>query len=407
MAFIKQQGSRVGVLTLALLLTLAALNVGLVPDDPFEADAIDDAPFASLTYALHAGLWWDETRAAINLDLIQRMAFSHVKQIFAWEDIEPGRDLWNFERADEIVAEVERRDLELVIRLSDSPDWARRNTPGEKGVDFTDAPPDDYADFATYCGTIAERYRGRIDAYQIWNEPNLSREWGGRVPNAVEYVALLAACSEAIRAADPQAILISAGLAPTGNMDATAHRDDIYLQAMYDAGFTQYIDVVGMHAPGFSAPWYGPDEAERDGIGRWFTFRRVEDLRKIMIANGDAARQVAILEMGWTTDKQHPEYAWYAVDEQTQAQYLVAAYQYAVDHWRPWVGLMTTIYAADPLWTKDDEQFWWSIIRPNGNVRQAYIDLANMAKYCDDAVIPARAPDSPEALGLAPVHACG
>ena len=56
-----------------------------------------------------------------------------------------------------------------------------------------------------YCGAIATRYAGRIAAYQIWNEPNLAREWGGHSPSAGEYVELLRVCSEAIRAADPQA----------------------------------------------------------------------------------------------------------------------------------------------------------------------------------------------------------
>jgi hypothetical protein len=255
---------------------------------------------------------------------------------------------------------------------------------------------------------VASRYRGRIAAYQIWNEPNLAREWGNQEPDAEAYVDMLAACSQAIRDADPDAILISAGLSPTGNHDAIAHRDDLYFQAMYAADFQQYVDVVGMHAPGYTVPSYGPDDAERDGKGRWATFRRVEDLRKIMIANGDAARQVAILEFGWTLDPGiHPDYAWFAVpDEATQAQYLVEAYQYAAEHWRPWVGLMSVIYISDPSWTEQDEEYWWGITTAEGYVRQSYMDLANMAKYCGERIIPARAPNSPEALGLVPVDPC-
>jgi hypothetical protein len=392
-------------LGLAVFITLA-LAFARPPEDPFQANAVVDPPFTSLTYGIQAFLWWDYTQAARHLDWIRTMAFSHVKQTFAWEDLEPRRGEWHFQRADEIVDEVERRGLELVVRLGEVPDWAHPSAQGRKDVDFLDSPPDNLDDWANYCGTVAARYRGRIDAYQIWNEPNLSREWGNRPPNAAEYVELLAACSRAIRAADPDAILISAGLAPTGQYDERAHRDDMFLQAMYDAGFQQYIDVVGVHAPGFSPPEYGPDDAERDGRGRWATFRRVEDLRKIMIANGDAARQMAILEVGWTTDPIHPEYAWFAVDEETQARYMVQAYEYAARHWRPWVGLMSAIYIANPAWTPDDEEYWWGITTSEGFVRQAYIDLANMAKYCGDRVIPARAPDSPEALGLAPVYPC-
>jgi hypothetical protein len=172
-----------------------------------------------------------------------------------------------------------------------------------------------------------------------------------------------------------------------------AHRDDIYLNDMYGADFQQYVDVVGLHAPGFSDPEYGPDDAERDGRGRWATFRRVEDLRKIMIQNGDAARQVAILEVGWTTDPVNTAYSWFAVDEKTQGENLVRAYEYAAEHWRPWVGLMSTIYIAKPTWTPENEEYWWAITRPETHVtRPAFSDLARMPKYCGDITIPERSP---------------
>ena len=372
--------------------------------DAFMGFAVTDPPFTPLTYGIQAFLWWDHGFAGRDMDWIQRMVFSHVKQTFAWEDIQPERDVWSFGRADDLLVELERRNLKVVARLSDAPEWVHPAIGSRKNGGFVDAPPDDFADFARFCGILAERYRGRISAYQIWNEPNLSREWGDRPPDATGYVALLQTCSDAIRAADPNAILISAGLAPTGTYDETATPDDIYLQAMYESGFQRFVDVVGMHAPGFSAPEVAPE----DGVGghRFFTFRRVEDLRRVMVANGDAARQAALLEVGWTTDKSNPNYSWFAVSEEEQARNLVAAYQYAADHWRPWVGLMSTIYIANPDWHDTDEEWWWAISTPDGYTRQAYVDLANMAKYCGDVVRPARDPGSPEALGLVPVTPC-
>ncbi len=390
-----------GATALALFLVVITLLARLNRSDadPLRAAAVVDPPFTALTYGVHTFLWWDDYWANYHLDWVRLLVFSHIKQVFAWEDIETERGVQDFTRADEILQEVERRDLRIVVRLSDAPVWSHPEIPGEKDVDYVDAPPADFADFANYCGSVAERYRGRIAAYQVWNEPNLAREWGNRTPDAAEYVRLLAACSAAIRAADPDAVIISAGLAPTGTCCDVARPDDLYLQEMYDAGFQQYVDVVGVHAPGFSAPEVSPDAAEAQGIPRFFTFRRVEDLRLIMVRNGDAARQMAILEMGWNVDVggQHPDYSWYAVDEQTQADYLVRAYAYAAEHWRPWVGLMTLIYLSDPAWGPENEQYWWGIITPPGTVRPAFIALANMAKYCGDEVIPARDPAHPAA----------
>jgi hypothetical protein len=102
-----------------------------------------------------------------------------------------------------------------------------------------------------------------------------------------------------------------------------------------------------------------------------------------MLANGDEAKQIAIMEMGWTTDPIHPDYAWFAVSEAEQAQYLVEAYQWAREHWQPWVGIMTTIYLADPQWTPATEQYWWAITYPDypdTRVRPAYEALKAMEK---------------------------
>jgi len=159
--------------------------------------------------------------------------------------------------------------------------------------------------------------------------------------------------------------------------------DDKFLQGMYDAGAAAYFDVLGVNAPGYKAPpELDPAEAEAEeyGGGRWFAFRHVEDMRALMVANGDGHKQVAILEMGWTMDQVNPDYAWYAVDEATQADYLVRAYQYAAEHWYPWMGLMVTIYIADWDWDSTAEQWWWSIVLPDGTPREAYFALKEMEK---------------------------
>jgi polysaccharide biosynthesis protein PslG len=218
-------------------------------------------------------------------------------------------------------------------------------------------------------------------------------------------VRILAACSTAIRAADPDAILISAGLAPTGTNDVTATPDDVYLDALYRENFQQYIDVVGVHAPGYSAPEIGPDDLEREGRGRYFSFRRPEDLRKIMIAHGDAGRQMAILEMGWTTDTVNPDYSWYGVSEEQQAEYLVRAFDYIHEHWSPWVGLVSVIYLPKPSWTEADEEFWWAISRPDFRARPAFGALVAMPKWCDEYYIPARIDTSEEGI-FATIDAC-
>ncbi len=376
---------------LALFIAAAAFVLTRLEPDPFRGDAIVDPPFKSLTYGVQGFMWWGDPGP--HLDWTRLMSFTHIKQTFAWQDISPNEGDWYFDISDRILEYAEPRNIELIVRLTDAPDWSHPSLPPQAEAGYVDAPPDDLNDYAEYCGRVAERYKGRITAYQIWNEPNLNREWGNQPPDAERFVEMLRLCSEAIRAADPLAILISPGLSPTGQHDNIAHRDDMYLQAMYNHGFQNYVDVVGVHAPGFAPPEYGPDDAEKDGRGRWATFRRVEDLRKIMVANGDAARQMAILETGYTTDTQNPTYSWFAVSEEEQAELLEQAYTYAAENWRPWVGLMSAIYLAKPFWTPENEEFWWAFNDPTtGRMRPVFAALAQMPKYCDDTVIPRRDP---------------
>jgi hypothetical protein len=101
-----------------------------------------------------------------------------------------------------------------------------------------------------------------------------------------------------------------------------------------------------------------------------------------MVENGDEEKQIAILEMGWMIKQEfHEQYTWHGVTEEQQADYLVGAYEYAREHWQPWIGLMTTIYFADYFWTpEENEQYWWSIVLPDGTKRPAYAALQQMPK---------------------------
>jgi len=146
--------------------------------------------------------------------------------------------------------------------------------------------------------------------------------------------------------------------------------------------------MLGVNAPGYAAPPQADPSVVAQtpewGGHEWAAFRHVEQIREIMIEYGDAQKQIAILEMGWTTDPLHPEYSWFAVSAEQQAENLAAAYWWAYMYWRPWIGLMTTIYIADPAWTPQDEQYWWSITYPDWpetRLRPAYDTLSGLPDW--------------------------
>jgi hypothetical protein len=339
---------------------------------------------ASPEYGMHAHLWWHEGVARRDMDLIREAGFGWVKQNVGWRDIEgAAKGAFNWYFTDRIVGDAEERGLKVLFRLDSEPAWAV----GPQGVRSHNGPPEDPTDFGDFCHAMAERYAGRVAAYQVWNEPNLAREWGGWKPDPGAYVDLLRACYVGVKTADPDALVVSAGLAPTGTGLPEAIPDTQYLTQMYEAGAAPYFDALGLNAPGYKTPpEVSPEEAAAtDAYGgqRFFCFRHVEDMRQIMVGFGDGDKQVVVLEMGWTIDPR-PEspYHWHAVTPEQQAQYLVRAFQYAEEHWSPWIGLMTVLSIADRQWTPEDEQYWWAITEPGWRtkLRPAYEALREMEK---------------------------
>ncbi len=359
---------------------------------------INDAPvtMTSPDYGMQVFLFWQEEVADRDLKLVKDAGFPWVKQEFAWREIEPvNKGEFDWSRTDRIMGQIDAHGLKVIIRLGVQPQWAGGGFP-EVG------PPNNPQDFFDYAQAVATRYKGRIDAYQIWNEPNLSREWGNRPPNAAEYTAMLKGSYEVIKAVDPYALIISAGMAPTTRNDDVARPDIYYIQEMYDAGAGPYFDALGVHGPGYASPpetdpaeiaqtpgMANPGDFEAknnvpEELRRVYGFRHVEDVREVMVRNGDEAKQVVLLEFGWTIDpRPDSPYAWHAVTPEQQAQYFERAYAYAKENWQPWIGVMSLIYIANPQWTMQDEQTYWSIVYPTYpelTAAPAYFGLKVMPK---------------------------
>jgi hypothetical protein len=337
--------------------------------------------------AIHVFLWGNPDTTARDLQLARDGGFQWVKQRFEWRNIEgKGKGEFEWNEPDRIVDAIGQSGLRIIARVDNQPQWASSSIPWPGS-----GPPDKPSDWTDYLTALATRYKGRIQAYEVWNEPNLDREWGNRPPDPAAYTTMLKASYAAIKAADPQALVVSAGMSPTTTNDQHAVPDLQFIQQMYALGARDNFDVLGVHAAGFKAePCLDPaavaaspeltnnDPSSAD-LKRSYAFRHVEDVRALMVQQGDAGKQMGVLEMGYTTDvRPSSPYQWFAVDRDQQARNLVAAFQCARQNWQPWMGFMTVIYIPDPAWTQQDEQYWWSITNPDGSVRPAYTALKNL-----------------------------
>lgn len=280
-----------------------------------------------------------------------------VKQMFPWDQIEPQKGLfWDdrirrstWDKFDEIVDLVEQYGLRLIVRLDQPPEWARSR--GENAR----YPVRDLNEFGDYVARVVARYRGRVQYYQIWNEPNLDIEWGRQPVDPEAYVRLLRVGYERVKKVDPEAYVLAASLAPTIERSAHALSDLEYLQRMYDAGAAAYFDIMSVQAYGLRS---GPDDRRVDIDD--VNFSRPMLIREIMVRNGDAHKPIWASEVGWNSqpDSVTAEPVFGRVSEELQARYTVRALERARTEW-PWMGVMNIWFFRRPHQTEWDQPFFY------------------------------------------------
>jgi hypothetical protein len=220
----------------------------------------------------------------------------------------------------------------------------------------------DLAAFGQQVAQLAANHGAYINAYEIGNEPNLDASYGWTAPPiADDYAALLCVAYNQIKQADPTAIVVSAGLAPTGRVTGTwnghpghngQYQDEReFLVEFLAAGGSDCSDVIGYHPYGFSADYdAAPDIPSTDptqNCANGFCFRGAEKFYEVMQANGYGHKKVWATEFGWIvappdsclSDPGWQGRLWQIVTEAKQASNLAGAFAYADDHW-PWMGGM-------------------------------------------------------------------
>ena len=340
-------------------------------------------------------------------DILTEMGFGWFVHYLDWAGAEPSKGNYDWANLDNIINAAQSSGLKAILRVQLTPDWAW------SGSGDTTAPPDNMDDFGDFMEALATHARGKIAGYVIWNEPNLPYEWGGNNPNPAQYVPMLQAVYPRIKAADPGALVITAGMATTGggggaacgvgtaialqkvgpftqNLYAAGVMSDLdFICGIYLNGGKDYFDILGSHPYGFAAAF---GELPSTGLA----FRRVEQQRAVMEAMGDSAKQIWVIEFGWVlhpgepchNEWDWPDRWWQIVSEEEQATNLRGAYQYAYNNW-PWMGVMNFFnldFATVPWYDYCQPMRFYSVVyRDIPGVdplryRQAYTALRDMVK---------------------------
>jgi polysaccharide biosynthesis protein PslG len=267
----------------------------------------------------HAG-WTDYTNEQ-RLMVLDKMAAAGVDWVrvdIGWSTFEEHcrgcYSQWYIDILDLTVDAARARGIDVLGMLWRTPDWAN----GGAGVY---APPTDPAEYGRAARWAAEHFRGRVAAWEVWNEPNEDYFWTG---STQDYARLVQAAYPGFKAGDPGATVVLGG---------PAYNDTEWLTGLYEAGIHGSFDVMATHP--YQAPAdLPPEEADTGGENIWL-LSHVTAVRDLMARYGDGHKEIWFTEFGWSA---HGNWAgvppWdRGVTEAQQATYLVRTLEYmAANH---------------------------------------------------------------------------
>ncbi|MDQ6601410.1 MAG: glycoside hydrolase family 5 protein [Chloroflexota bacterium] len=319
--------------------------------------------------------------------------FGWIRQQVRWSSYEPAKGQFGnnyVAQLDALINAAAAKGVNVMLSPVSSPDWV-----GAGG-----GLPKNPQDFADFIGFMANRYKGKVAAYEVWNEQNYAVETGGQV-NVGAYIPILKAGYQTLKASDPNITVVFGGMTPTGvtGHPEVALDDAQYLQQIYainNGEVKKYYDVLGAHPgsncnppdnsypdnPATNACGTDPDGGRSFTKDNSFYFKRIVQLRNVMEQNGEAGKKMWLTEFGWDSNPTVVpgyEYSPY-VSEDQQAQYLTRAFDLGKSY--SWMGVMFVWNLNFQVTTSgpSDEKYGWGVLHNDWSPRPSYTALKNMAK---------------------------
>jgi Beta-galactosidase len=205
----------------------------------------------------------------------------------AWDLVEPQQGQFDFTLPDRKILAAAQAGIDVLAIVVRAPSWAAR----QPGQPFS--PPRDPADYAAFATALVARYgpngelwrahpdlpKRPVEAWQIWNEPNIAVYWTQQ-PFMRGYARLLNAAYAAIKRADPHAIVVMAGLANFSWRD---------LKRLFEhGGATPHFDVAAVH------PFSGRPSNSVKIVGL---------NRRVLNRHGARSKPIWLTELTWSSAK--------------------------------------------------------------------------------------------------------
>jgi hypothetical protein len=257
---------------------------------------------------------------------------------YNWNDIQSQRDVWAWDYFDAMVAGAQTHGCSIAALIGYTPDWAN----GGRG---RTVPPIEIQHWEYFVATVAERYRGQIGIWLLWNEPNRGY-WTGTVDEYVDYIVIPAV--RVLKSVDPNNLVCGPELSTEGNWDTWLRT---FLQRAGDL-----VDIITVHAydADGQAVWRKLTQARR-----WYEFWKKPSVREVIERAGYGQKSCWVTEVGWQSNQ---------VGEEGQAQrwdQLLERLQGSA--WPAGIVVFNLMSEAAP----DREPVTWGIFRADGTAKPA------------------------------------
>jgi hypothetical protein len=338
--------------------------------------------------------------------MTKQLGMTWIKQQVVWGSLEYEKGNMDWSGLDRIVRKANKADLKIMLSIVTAPTWSHPaiGPDPNKDPNGIKAPPDDLNAYADFVAQAVQRQKDLgypVHAVEVWNEQNLDREWrtNPQKLDASRYMQMLSATYQKVKTIDPNIVVISGALSPTGKDDGVTAVDDFrYLQQMVNYGLPTNADCIGVHHNGINLPPDVPyQDAPKNPKAKTATFRgpfdnphhswsfntTLQEYARIV----NRQKPLCITEFGWPSSEGITtpvrEGFEFSKDNslQDQANYIVQAYQ-LMKQWGfvkiafLWNLNFNTV-TADPTTT---DNAIYSVLTPGGQPRPAFDALGKMSK---------------------------
>jgi hypothetical protein len=259
-----------------------------------------------------------------------------------WARVEPAPGVFDFSLLDQYVSLAAAHGVQIIYVLGNTPTWASQDPTvvGNEHIPGASAPPSNVQDWQTFVQAVATRYRGRILAYEVWNEANLSSYWTGSLGDMLQLTQI---AFQTIKQIDPAAAVLAPSVVGGGGLSYTNdflsqggdHFTDAIPYHLYDTSLLPeealpYFERVVSLAQQWSKPLWDTET----GFGPWGTFSSEQDAAAFVARTLILQSALGVTHIVWYAwDDRGPWVHLFMTESDLRTPTLAATAFAQVEHW--------------------------------------------------------------------------